>query len=120
MQMDRIAIGKQTEQLACRYLQKNGLTHKESNYRCRQGEIDLVMEDGNTLVFVEVRYRKSSRFGSAAESIDNRKQNKLALCAKHYLAARNKLNQSCRFDVISMNGPLAAIRIEWIPNAFIT
>ena len=118
--MDRIALGQQTEQLACRYLQKNGLTLKETNYRCRQGEIDLVMKDGNTLVFVEVRYRKSSLFGSAAESIDKRKQNKLVLCAKHYLSARNNQNQACRFDVISLNGPLSAIQIDWIRDAFIT
>ncbi len=118
--MDRIAIGKQTEQLARRYLQHNGLLHKESNYRCRQGEIDLIMEDGNTLVFVEVRYRKSAHFGSAAETVDARKQNRLVNSAQHYLASRNKRNMACRFDVISMSGPLTAIQIDWITDAFIT
>ncbi len=118
--MDSIAIGKHTEQLARDYLQQHGLTHKESNYRCRQGEIDLVMEDHQTLVFVEVRYRKSQHFGSAAESIDSRKQSKLVQSAKHYLTVRKKLNQACRFDVISLNGPLTAIKIDWIKNAFMS
>lgn len=118
--MDRIAIGQQTEQMALRYLQEKGLRHEESNYRCRQGEIDLVMSDGSTLVFVEVRYRKSGLFGSAAETIDRRKQHKLTCCARHYLSTRNKLKQACRFDVVSMDGPLSALQIDWIRDAFIT
>ena len=118
MQKDSIALGKQTEQLACHYLQKNGLQLRESNYRCRRGEIDLIMLDGNVLVFVEVRYRKSACFGSAAETIDRHKQDRLIQCAQHYLATRNKPNQPCRFDVISLNGPLTSVQIDWITDAF--
>jgi len=118
--MDKIALGKLTESLACEHLQTQGLKLKESNYRCKQGEIDLVMQDGHTLVFVEVRYRKSQQYGTAAESIDRRKQNKLLLCAKHYLSTHKKLNHACRFDVISMNGPLHTVNIDWIPDAFIS
>ncbi len=118
--MDKIAIGKLTESLACKHLQSQGLVLKECNYRCKLGEIDLIMQDGNTLVFVEVRYRKSHHYGSAAESVNARKQGKLLLCAKHYLSAKKNHHQACRFDVISLNGPLQAITIDWIPDAFIS
>jgi uncharacterized protein (TIGR00252 family) len=80
----------------------------------RFGEIDLVMRDGATLVFVEVRYRRSDRFGAPAETVDRRKQQRLTAAANHYLQAHPTV-LPCRFDVVAVSG---GDRIEWIKNAF--
>lgn len=116
--MDRIALGKYTESLACKHLQARGLVLRESNYRCKLGEIDLIMQDGQTLVFVEVRYRESAEFGNAAESVNRFKQQKLLRCANHYLSVNQQHRSPCRFDVISLNGPLDQLAVDWIPAAF--
>ncbi|KPK35194.1 MAG: hypothetical protein AMJ66_01935 [Betaproteobacteria bacterium SG8_40] len=106
--------GGEAEQLAFDYLRRHGLTAVERNYRCRFGEIDLIMRDGQTLVFVEVRMRASNAFGGAPESIDARKQRKLLATARHYMGAQGRI-PVCRFDVVLLNGDS---RIQWIPNAF--
>ena len=106
--------GAQAEQLAAQFLQRQGLTLIESNYRCRQGEIDLILRDGATLVFAEVRQRSRSDFGGAAASIDGRKQLRLILTAQHYLASLRS-TPPCRFDAVLMDG---AGNIEWLKNAF--
>jgi len=116
---DNITLGKQAENLACQYLQKNGLQLELANYRCKQGEIDLIMQDNDQLVFVEVRYRKNNHFGTGADTVDNRKQHKLILAANHYLSVTNKHNSACRFDVISISGRIDFKNINWITNAFI-
>jgi len=116
--IDKIALGKQAEDLACQYLQKKGFSLLQTNYLCKQGEIDLIMKDSDQLVFVEVRYRKNDYFGSGADTVDNRKQRKLILAANHYLSANNKHNTACRFDVISISGELHMENIHWISNAF--
>lgn len=108
--------GAQAEQLACAHLQHAGLTLRARNFRCPQGEIDLVMEDCDTLVFVEVRYRNSARYGSAAESVDPRKQARLRAAAEHYLHSQHA-DRACRFDVIAIQGT-APPRIEWLRDAF--
>jgi len=88
------------------------------NYRCRFGEIDLVLEDGDALVFAEVRLRARSDYGGAAASIDRRKQSRIAAAARHYLAhARGSQSRPCRFDVVLMDR-LDAGAIEWIRDAF--
>jgi putative endonuclease len=107
-------VGQEKERIACAYLQDKGLLLLERNYRCRRGEIDMVMREGNTLVFVEVRYRASTRFGTPAETVDIRKQRKLAAAASHYLQ-RNPTELPCRFDVIALSG---TNRIDWIRDAF--
>jgi putative endonuclease len=76
--------------------------------------VDLIMRDGGELVFVEVRYRASSRFGQPAETVDAFKQRRLTAAAAHYLQ-RNPSVLPCRFDVIAMTG---LDKIEWIRNAF--
>ena len=78
--------GSDAEQIAAAHLQKQGLVLVAQNYRCRFGEIDLILNDQNTLVFVEVRMRSSEAFGGAAASITAAKQAKLLLAARHYLA----------------------------------
>jgi putative endonuclease len=84
------------------------------NHRCRQGEIDLVMRDGDTLVFVEVRYRRGERFGTPAETVDRHKQRRLVAAAGHYLQGHPS-PLPCRFDVVAIGG---GDRIEWLKNAF--
>lgn len=120
MATSHLSLGKQAEALACEYLKDQGLRHQESNYRCKQGEIDLIMLHADTLVFVEVRYRKSSLYGCPAETVDQRKQHKLILAARHYLASRRRQRSACRFDVISLQGPLNIAQIDWIQHAFIS
>jgi len=107
--------GEQAERLAATYLESKGLSLIESNYRCRRGEIDLVLRDRDTIVFAEVRLRQSSRFGGAAESVDRRKQARIVAAARHYLAGRGEV--ACRFDVVLLDR-LEPPRIEWIRDAF--
>jgi putative endonuclease len=109
------SIGAEAEQRAAEYLAHRGLAMVARNYRCRGGEIDLVMRDGPVLVFVEVRARSVSRFGGAAESITMRKQARVILAARHYLA-RHGLDVPCRFDALLLDGD----RMEWIRSAFET
>ncbi len=107
--------GKIAEELAATYLQQHGLTLVTSNYRCKFGEIDLIMRDGKSLVFVEVRLRSNASFGGAASSITSQKQRKIAMTAEHYLQQHG--NQACRFDVVLMN-KVQLQQIDWIKNAF--
>ena len=107
--------GVQAEDLACTHLERAGLKLLARNYRCPQGEIDLVMDDRDTLVFVEVRYRRSNAFGTPAETVDRRKQARLQAAAEHYLLAHHA-DRACRFDVVAVSGHDA--RIEWLRDAF--
>ena len=111
------AKGQEIEQLACDYLQSRGLALIETNYRCRRGEIDLVMKQNDTLVFVEVRYRKNQDFGGAKASITTSKQTKLHATALHYMQ-QHQHNTNARFDVIAVTGAATRENIEWIQNAF--
>ncbi|MGH8752098.1 MAG: YraN family protein [Burkholderiales bacterium] len=108
--------GAVAERQAATFLQKQGLKLLETNYRCRFGEIDLILRDGNTLVFAEVRLRKNPDFGGAAASITAQKQMRLVKAARHYLAAL-KSAPSCRFDALLLSGA-SGNEIEWIKNAF--
>lgn len=115
--------GQAFEEQACRYLQRQGLKLVQQNYHCRQGEIDLIMHDGHYLVFIEVRYRRNSRYGSGAESIDRRKQARLIKTASHYLQRQQSSNtQAARFDVISIGPPSTGNgqtdEFLWIKDAF--
>ena len=106
--------GKKAEDVACSFLQHNGLTLVQRNYHCRYGEIDLIMQDTDTLVFVEVRYRSSTAFGTAAESVDKNKQRKLVFTANHYLQ-KYPTSQATRFDVVALSSQQTP---EWVTNAF--
>jgi putative endonuclease len=108
--------GEASEQRACDYLQAQGLTQVARNYRCRQGELDLIMLDRHTLVIVEVRYRRSDAYGSALESITARKQSRIIAATQHYLA-QNPHSAPIRFDVIALSGEND---LNWIKNAFQT
>ncbi len=100
------------------------MTLHARNYACRAGELDLVMQDGQALVFVEVRFRKSSRFGSPAESVDYRKCQRLMRTAQHYMQTYNLTDQQpCRFDIISIQPDESrgnVFSVNWIRDAFRT
>ncbi len=111
-------LGSRAEKLAAKFLKAKGLTLTETNYRCKAGEIDLVMKHHDYLVFVEVRHRKSMQFGGALESIDARKQAKLRRAAEHYLIKHKLTNAPARFDILCVNGELKKPDLQWIQNAF--
>ncbi len=107
-------LGPAAESRAAVFLKTHGLKLVARNWRCRFGEIDLVMQDGPTLVFVEVRMRSRSDFGGATASVTPAKQKKLLAAARQYLSTLKTL-PPCRFDVVALNGNAAP---EWIKNAF--
>ena len=108
--------GKQAERWAAGFLQQQGLKLVAQNFRSHFGEIDLIMQDADTLVFVEVRQRSSDDFGGAAASIDRHKQLRLIRTAKYYLARLGR-TPPCRFDVMLMDDEHGC-NAEWIKNAF--
>ncbi len=111
--------GQRAEIKAEKHLRRHGLITLSKNYHCRYGELDLVMQDGEELVFVEVRHRSKQGFGSGAESITQIKQQRLVAAARHYLTQHSRgLNQYCRFDVVSIDGGLTSRHVNWIKNAF--
>ena len=109
-----IQKGQQYEDLALDYLRKQGLELIARNYKCKWGELDLLMLEQDTLVIVEVRYRKNARYGSAVESVTANKQARIVAATKHYIMS-NKINQPMRFDVLAITGD---IQPDWIKNAF--
>lgn len=108
-------IGSAAEDQALRLLLARGLVLMERNFRCRLGEIDLIMRDGQAVVFVEVRFRSDRRHGSAAETVSLPKRRRFVAAARRYLqqhpaAARG----ACRFDVVAITGE----QVEWLRGAF--
>lgn len=112
--------GLLTENIAANYLMNEGLSEISRNFTCRLGEIDLIMKEQQTLVFVEVKYRKSNNFGGAAAAVSASKQIKLQKSANFYLQKQqlNAYNTSCRFDVVTIEGNLSCPDIVWLKNAF--
>ncbi|MEE9332625.1 MAG: YraN family protein [Granulosicoccaceae bacterium] len=114
--MNTQAIGKAAEQLACRYLQTQGLRHVSQNFNRRMGEIDLIMFDDNakSWVLVEVRYRKNSRYGNPAISVDRNKQSKLKVAARAFLQQHAQPQHAARIDVVALSplDPSAAEEME--------
>lgn len=118
-------FGNALESEANRFLRSQGLKLLGRNYRSRYGEIDLIMVDAGTLVFIEVRYRRSQKFGGAIDSVTTAKQKKIRHTAAHYLQTHPQLQYSnCRFDVIglsqrtSLADDNADLQFDWIKNAF--
>jgi len=110
-----LKCGNNAENLACIFLQKKGLKLVERNFRCAYGEIDLIMQDVNTLAFIEVRLRSNNNFGGAAMSINQSKQQKLSRSAALYLQTHG--DSACRFDAILMS-KIDINALEWIQDAF--
>ena len=115
--MNRRAMGSRYEERAADYLEGLGYRILERNYRCRQGEIDLIARQGRYLVFIEVKYRADSHAGYGMESVDARKQRRIVRAAKWYLyEKRIDPEQPCRFDVLAFLGDEATL----IQDAFQT
>jgi putative endonuclease len=113
------AVGGRWEREAENFLHCQGLRTLARNFNCRVGEIDLIMEHGECLVFAEIRYRKNSRFGSGAETVTRAKQGRIIRAAQKYLQLhRSRATQPCRFDVISFGNEQGRVAVEWIRNAF--
>jgi putative endonuclease len=112
-------VGKSGEDLASAALERRGYAILERRYRTRGGEIDIVAMDGEVLVFVEVKTRYSSRFGSPAEAITRQKRRQIVSMAADYLARRRPVATGCRFDVVTVTlGALGGPAVEVIPRAF--
>lgn len=108
--------GSTAEANALNFLLQKGLTLIEKNYRCKGGEIDIIMKDRDHLVFIEVKMRQSERFGGAVAAVTVMKQMRLIHTARHFLQHHYPRNEpACRFDVITINGQS---EIKWIPAAF--
>lgn len=114
--------GKAAEALACQHLEQQGLRLLAQNWHCRRGELDLVMLDTDTVVFVEVRYRRHAAWGGAIESVDARKREKLTMAAMYFLQQESRwAKHPCRFDVIAINSKgNSPPQLNWIQNAFDT
>ena len=116
---DRRARGRWAEEAAARHLAAHGLVCRERNFRSRYGEIDLVMEDGEVLVFVEVRSRGGSGFMDPAESVDRTKRRRIERTADTWLRTRRHTPlPACRFDVVAVTGEPTAPDIRWLRGAF--
>ncbi|MCI1721414.1 MAG: YraN family protein [Lachnospiraceae bacterium] len=113
--MNKRSVGGSYEAMAAGFLKENGYRILEMNFRCRQGEIDIVAEDGEYLVFAEVKYRKDMAEGGALSAVDGKKRRQVSRTALFYLA-RNRIpeNRPMRFDVVGITGN----RIELVKNAF--
>ena len=117
MALDRIRTGERGERTAETFLVSKGLTPIENNFRSRFGEVDLIMRDGEYIVFVEVRLRSSKAYGGGAASVDHRKQRRIVRTAGYFLSQRPELAMSpCRFDVVALGTEPTGL--EWIANAF--
>lgn len=114
--MNRRDFGEKIEKQVAGYLKKAGLRLLCRNFRTAAGEIDLIMQDHDTLVFVEVRFRQHQQYGGAAASVDWRKQQKLVKTAELYLQ-QHPHQGPCRFDVLAVNA-LHPLDLQWIKDAF--
>ena len=112
-------IGIQWENAALDHLQRAGLKLVERNFSCRHGEIDLILRDGDALVFAEVRYRSDASRGGGTSSVGVVKQRKLVHAAQTWLQAHPRFaSMPCRFDVIGCSGALTQPAFDWTRNAF--
>src|SRR6185436_3487570 len=116
---ERQIVGAAAENAACELLLSHGLRLLARNVQYKFGEIDLIMQDAATLVFVEVRFRRNSNFGGAAVSVDATKRRKIARAAQAWLSSRKQYSQaSCRFDVVAVTPGGEQLQCQWLRSAF--
>ena len=111
-------LGEKGEAIAVRQLKKNGYKIIETNYLTKLGEIDIIAKDKDTIVFVEVKARRSVHFGSPKEAVSAQKQKKISMVALYYLKTTNQITAKARFDVVAVNLNRDKPRVEIIKNAF--
>jgi putative endonuclease len=115
---ERIALGRQGEELASKRLQNLGYEILETNYRCSLGEIDLVARDGDAVVFVEIKTRRNRPLGEAKEAVHKKKQGQLSRVALAYLKSKNLWGAKARFDVVAIGFGEGKEKIEIVRDAF--
>lgn len=118
MQNRKQLLGREGEQLAERYLREKGYKLLERNYRCPVGELDLIVLDRRTVVFVEVKTRAGYRFGNPLESVDRRKQKKIIGAARFFLSQHRLHDRDARFDVVGISTMGREPLVDHIQNAF--
>ena len=118
MTEQRQQLGELGEDLASRELTSRGYAILARRYHTRHGEIDIVAQDGETIVFVEVKRRRTREFGTAAEAVTRWKQRRVAAMAVDYLARNRLADRPCRFDVVAIDDEESGPRITVYPNAF--
>lgn len=120
MTRSRLNVAKIGESLAAKHLKARGYEILAQNYRARRGEIDLIARDGEFIVFVEVKTRRSLKFGLPQAAVTLQKQRQISKVALAYLQSRNLLDAPCRFDVIAihLSPQLELLRLEQIESAF--
>lgn len=111
-------FGKTSEAIAAAYLERNGYRILVRNYRTKLGEIDLIARDGETLAFIEVKARRSSRYGNPKYAVNRWKQKKISMAALTYLKSTKQMGVKARFDVLAILSPTQPPEIELIRNAF--
>jgi putative endonuclease len=114
----RILLGREGERIAERFLKKKGYKLVERNYRCAAGELDLIVLDRRVIVFVEVKTRTGSGYGTPLEAVELRKQQKMIHAAQFFLNAKKLSQREARFDVVGISWPGAEPVVEHIENAF--
>jgi putative endonuclease len=116
-----LQAGRRAEYLGRTFLEKHGLRVLAANYRCRFGELDLVMTQGEELVIVEIRYRRRTGFIGPVDSISPAKRRRIARAAAHFLQRNRRFgNRAVRFDVLALSGGFPDPRVNWIKAAFTT
>ena len=118
MQNKQQKFGEKGESLAAWFLKKNGYKIVEQNYRTQLGEIDIIAKDKKTLVFVEVKSRRSTRFGNPKWAVTPKKQRKISMVALYYLKTTNQIDAKARFDVVAITSNRDQPQIEIVKNAF--
>ena len=118
--MNRAKIGSRGEEIAARYLKtEKGYRILARNFRCGRKELDIIARDGDTVVFVEVKMRSSTRFGFPEESVQGRKIFHIALAARHFLqSVYRESYEGCRFDVVSIVQTMKGLKLVHLENAF--
>ena len=119
MSSRRIALGKTGEDRACRFLREKGYSIVQTNYRTKCGEIDIIARQGPVLVFIEVKTRRSTTFGSPLLAVTAKKQRQISMVAQEYLSKNKLFESDARFDVVGMKIDMSdRVEIEHIENAF--
>ncbi len=111
-------FGQKSETIAARYLEQKGYKIITQNYRTKLGEIDIIAKEKDTIVFVEVKARRSWRFGNPKGALTPKKQRKISMVALCYLKANQQTRAKARFDVVTIHNPNDTLEIEVIKNAF--
>ena len=117
--MNKRIVGDDTEALACEFLESQGASVLERNFRCRQGEVDIIARDGRYLCFIEVKFRKDETFGQPQEAVSYKKRQHICKVSLFYLYSKYKsLDISVRYDIIAISPKDKMLSFNWIKDAF--